>query len=284
MSATALERYFTCPYRNFLEGGLKISERRSGEVKPLDAGNFLHAVLERYVGRVSAIHTREESDAEVDRICADLEKEEAYAVFLEDGKGTVQLERLRAEAKRVAFAVRGQDRAFGIRRGADGGLLRKPPSGTEGERSYPPLVLNGREKTYSMRGKVDRIDRAGDYIRVVDYKTGRVSKEDKYLYAGSKLQLYLYMNAFVGEHAKPAGVYYFPVTDRYTEDGEEPPYQLQGHTLDELHVLEKSDLSLSEGSQRSEILGISVLIDKKTGEVKPGNRAPSSSSGRSAPI
>lgn len=270
VSATALERYFTCPYRNFLEGGLKISERRSGEVKPLDAGNFLHAVLERYVGRVSALHTREESDAEVDRICADLEKEEAYAVFLEDGKGTVQLERLRAEAKRVAFAVRGQ-----IVRSAFGEVQTEVsfgnrPSGTEGERSYPPLVLNGREKTYSMRGKVDRIDRAGDYIRVVDYKTGRVSKEDKYLYAGSKLQLYLYMNAFVGEHAKPAGVYYFPVTDRYTEDGEEPPYQLQGHTLDELHVLEKSDLSLSEGSQRSEILGISVLIDKKTGEVKPG--------------
>ena len=264
VSATALERYFTCPYRNFLEGGLRLSERKDGEVKPLDTGNFLHEVLDAYVRRIAEIRTKEESDLVVGEICERLKTKEAYAAFLADGKGRVAVDRLIAEAKRVAYAVRNQIV------GSSFSEVRTEVYFGEKSETYRAIALSGGDRTYRINGKVDRIDSADGYIRVIDYKTGRICKEDKYLYAGSKLQLYLYMNAFVGENAKPAGVYYFPVTDRYVEQGEEPPYQLMGHTLNELHVLEKSDRSLGAENTRSEMLGISLLVDKKTGEIKPG--------------
>lgn len=265
VSATALERYFACPYRNFLEGGLRLSERKDGEVKPLDTGNFLHAVLEKYVRRIAEIQTKEESDSVVEEICEELKKKDPYAPFLADGKGSVTVDRLVAEAKRVAYAVRDQ-----IVRSQFSNVKTEVYFG-EKSKTYRAIALQGKRGTYRISGKVDRIDFADDgYIRVIDYKTGGISKEDKYLYAGRRLQLYLYMNAFVGENAKPAGVYYFPVSDRYGEEGEDSPYQLIGHTLDEVHVLEKSDCTLDMEHPKSDILGVGLSIDKKTGEINTG--------------
>ncbi len=41
-----------------------------------------------------------------------------------------------------------------------------------------PVTVNGEVKQVRLRGIIDRIDRIGDRVRIVDYKTGRVDKKD----------------------------------------------------------------------------------------------------------
>ncbi|MBQ0099857.1 MAG: PD-(D/E)XK nuclease family protein, partial [Firmicutes bacterium] len=75
----------------------------------------------------------------------------------------------------------------------------------------PPIrLLDGKVK---LIGTIDRIDEYGDYIRVVDYKTGSVDKERVALFNGTKLQLYLY--AKVLKDKKLAGAYYMPISNDF---------------------------------------------------------------------
>ena len=48
---TQLEQYFACPYRHYLQFGLKLQERPSGVLRVADVGTFVHEVLERYFKR-----------------------------------------------------------------------------------------------------------------------------------------------------------------------------------------------------------------------------------------
>lgn len=56
------------------------------------------------------------------------------------------------------------------------------------------LELPDGEKIY-FRGRIDRIDRAGDAIRIIDYKTGRKKGRDESLEGGTALQLPVYLLA-----------------------------------------------------------------------------------------
>lgn len=77
-----------------------------------------------------------------------------------------------------------------------------------------------------LRGFVDRVDLWNNgytnYFRVVDYKTGRKDFDYCDVYNGIGLQLLLYMFALedtgeslIGDHAKSAGVQYFPARVPY---------------------------------------------------------------------
>jgi ATP-dependent helicase/nuclease subunit B len=49
------------------------------------------------------------------------------------------------------------------------------------EREYTSVVeidVNGEKKKVNLRGYIDRVDRVGDKIRIIDYKSGKVSKND----------------------------------------------------------------------------------------------------------
>ena len=51
-SVTRLQNYRTCPYQYFLQYGLGIEERKTGDVDPLDYGNYLHAGLHKFGDRL----------------------------------------------------------------------------------------------------------------------------------------------------------------------------------------------------------------------------------------
>ena len=131
---------------------------------------------------------------------------------------------------------------------------------------YGAIPLHTGGKTYYIEGKVDRIDRFKEYIRIVDYKTGSYGNTDKDLYVGKDLQTYLYMNAFTGEY-RPAGVYYCGVSDDYVRDAEKQAAQFDGHTLLSEDVIFASDKNLNVSGTRSPLTGIRIGV-KKSGEIK----------------
>lgn len=258
ISATAIESYFSCPYLNYAKNILRLSPTERGEIRVNDVGTFLHGVIEYYVKNVARV---------TDKISSDVLAQEAvnweyesgnYENYRSDKKSEFYFEMLLKEAKRVCYVV-----YLGIV-GSD-----FKPSMIEqsfgGNSSVPPITLNAARGKYFVRGKVDRVDVFNDKIRIIDYKSGNIAEGLDKFYCGSKLQLYLYMNAFLTDKNKPAGAYYFPVHDGYREESEGTDamnYKMSGNTVLDKDVLTATD-SMLYANKDSEFVKIKI---KKDGE------------------
>lgn len=64
-----------------------------------------------------------------------------------------------------------------------------------------------------LRGRIDRIDKAGDLIRIIDYKTGAKSFKLINVLNGLDLQLIVYMMAASDKDFKPVASFYLPLRD-----------------------------------------------------------------------
>ena len=109
------------------------------------------------------------------------------------------------------------------------------------------MLLTSDEKPVRLAGKIDRIDACGDYMRVVDYKTGAFDVSAKSYYAGRKLQLELYLYA-ASRGRKMAGAYYFPARVSFGED-RDSPFRMQGFTVGDDAVVRMSDRSVEPGKK-----------------------------------
>ena len=112
---------------------------------------------------------------------------------------------------------------------------------------FESVLLTSDEKPVRLAGKIDRIDACGDYMRVVDYKTGAFDVSAKSYYAGRKLQLELYLYA-ASRGRKMAGAYYFPARVSFGED-RDSPFRMQGFTAGEDSVVAMSERGIEPGQK-----------------------------------
>ncbi|MBE5744679.1 MAG: hypothetical protein E7355_00930 [Clostridiales bacterium] len=225
ISPTALEGYFACPFRNFVERGLKLKQREETAVLALDTGNFVHALLEATAKASKEIATEEEMRSFAMQEARKLLQSPLYAMQEERASGAVFSEKLLKEATDVAVAAFRQikNSAYVVEQ-------------TEMDISTPDY-----------HGKVDRVDSTEKYVRVIDYKTGSIDDKAVSYYTGRKLQMQLYMSAIQGERI-PAGVFYFPASIDYTETTEKR-FQMKGFLNGETEALLCGDKTLQEGEQ-----------------------------------
>jgi len=80
--------------------------------------------------------------------------------------------------------------------------------------TIPPVELDIGGETVYIEGKIDRVDwLPDDRVKIIDYKTGNESFSIAEAKAGYRLQLMLYLAAACGQEKKPAGVFYFRITE-----------------------------------------------------------------------
>lgn len=242
VSPTDLEIYFTCPYKAFIQRGLRLSERREGVFRPLDSGNFVHEVLRRTVERFADFKDENECGEFARGVAEKLTAASAYSVPEEDCGAVYASKALIEEAVCAAKAAYGQ---------VYNSDFRVESVEKDCKASAGGVKLNGR---------IDRTDVCGDLVRVIDYKTGTVKAEADAYYMGLKLQLPLYLSAeSVGR--RPAGAYYFPVNLDYT-DGKTSAFTMQGFMDGSAEVVRHSDLTVEEKKQ-SKFVG-AYLNGRKT--------------------
>lgn len=240
VSPTALETFYSCPYRAFMEKGLRVTERREGAFRPLDAGNFIHAVLQRVaegmkeVGGKARINSKEDCVKEAEKIAENLLRDAKYAVQGEDVGAEYQAEKLVEEVRTLAEAMYVQ---------VDHSNFKV--SGTE---VGCKLAVSDE---ICIEGKIDRVDTSGDLVRIIDYKTGGIDDAPAPYYMGQKLQLQLYLLA-ASEGKRAAGAYYFPARTEYSEDGV-GSFTLRGFMDGSQEVLDSSD-TVPEG-KKSPLVG-----------------------------
>ena len=258
-SPTLLENYFACPYAGFMKSALRLSEREEGRSRTRDAGTFVHKVLERMGDAFNTLSSEEACRAAARDAARQLMQEAGYFVFDDSGEGRYAGGRLIAECEKVACAVYASLRssAFRIR-------------GGEEELRLPALGL---------RGRADRVDEAGEYVRIIDYKTGAFDPTLTAYYTGRSLQLELYLLAAAGG-GKPAGAFYFPAEDKFTGEDEQKFCMKGFYDADAAGLFGGEDASFGgtglKGEAFADFLSYGVLVaEGAQREMKAGNIRPS---------
>lgn len=230
-SISQLQEYFVCPYRHFLRYGLGAKERERGELTPMDVGNFLHKVVELFVANgkfdditeaVNAVLDSDELQGVSDKYDLDDNmtlarhvRQEAYAVC----------SAVAEQFKHGAFESMGQEIAFG--------------SG----KKFPKLFL-GKDSCVYVTGVMDRVDACGNYIRLIDYKTGKIDFNFRDIYYGKRVQLPIYLSVLMSAGYRPAGMFYFPLSAKWGDDA--TSHRLKGVFDSSIEVMDMMDNQLAE--------------------------------------
>lgn len=265
LSPTAIETYFSCPYKAFARNVLKLQEAETGETKVYELGNLLHNVMENFIDRYEEITDEAAAELLAEKLFDEQLKTSVYARYLNKPQYKTTFSYLKKESKKECLRVYNDLNKSDFK-----------PYGTEIEfnesskNGLKPIYLDLGDRKVPIRGKIDRADVYDDgknkYFRIIDYKTGSAENSDSDFYAGNKIQLYLYMNVFTKLGYKPAGAHYFKMSDDYSQKALDGGEYL-GKTLQNAEILKKLDNSVEEtGSSKN----LGVNVDKKTGQIKEG--------------
>ena len=278
VSPTALETYYTCPYKNFMQQGLKLQEREEGVMRPLDTGNFIHTVLQKLAPDIGTCSGADEARERAYDAAKTLLDSGAYSSLTSSKSGQYTADELIKEAGEVTAGMYEQ----------------LANSNFKVERAELRCEIN-LDNGVRIGGRIDRVDSCGDMVRIIDYKTGTVDASVTKYYMGLKLQLPLYLTAAaMGRRA--VGAYYFPASVEYKSEAD-GVFRLQGFMDGSDEVVTASDTTLQPKQKSayfdaylsgrkidsamdndifSDFLQYSTLVARKgTREMLEGNIAPS---------
>ena len=215
-SVTMLERYAECPYRVFLERGLGLEERPVYGPSKADSGTLIHDALWHFSENVkkSGQTFRLLSDEDAARIMEETidgilsgEKAEIYRA---NERYAYQAYRLKGILSHMVGIIQKQLRAG-----------RFEPEEFEKEFAFCSEHMD-------LRGKIDRVDVCKEdgknYIKIIDYKSGKTAFSYENLYEGLLLQLPVYMKELIREDEKnniPAAMFYSRTDDPFVPDGKD---------------------------------------------------------------
>lgn len=220
-SVSRIEKYYDCPFKHFVDYALILKPKFTIDIQKNDKGSFYHAILERFVKQyrqnlkgISIEEIRKFVEKNLDEILDFKQLEflsDREIIRKEMKKDCIELcKRVVEETKFSRFVPYRQEMSIAKKYQLD-------------------------EKEITLKGKVDRLDCVdsddGEKFRIVDYKTGNISKNlYTELYYGKKVQLFIYSKALremLGQ--APLGLYYFNANPGYVT--KETPI-LEGVTLD----------------------------------------------------
>jgi len=262
-SISQLEQYFACPYAFFVKYGLRLKENKKATLSSLDIGTIVHKFVELFIGDIKSFEglngkefdkkSREIFEKTLEELKINLKKNVAVLNFIFDESGRLakylfeeqQNSNFKNDSKLNEFKFKGTN-AVGFK------------------------LEDGRE--ISLEGVIDRIDKFGSYIRIIDYKTGEIDNSLSAIYYGKKIQLISYLNAATKINgSKVAGLFYFPIRSEYVkiEQKLKNNYKMKGFLLDDIDVVKNMDIGLCYEKPDSTFVPLKIKTSgkiKETGE------------------
>ena len=283
LSASQIQTFAACRQAHFLQYGIKAKKRAQAEFDAPIYGTFVHEVLEKTVkqvqgeggfANVAAERVEEIARVHIDTFtrehCSQPEQQTPRFVYL--------YERNFDEIMQV---IRELDEEL---RGCEFVPERfELPFRTDA--AMGPVEIRGEKGIAQVSGAVDRVDVLhaphGDFVRVVDYKTGLKDFDYTDILCGMGLQMLIYLFALeenghreFGYPVKPAGVLYFParqnvmLTDMLADDttvtqARQTDLKRKGLLVDDDYLLQA--MEKCDGSPR--FLPYKVVKEKRTGDL-----------------
>lgn len=267
-----LERYRSCPFSFYLEYGLKLKEKKSLKLQPIDTGSFMHEVIDEFFEEVSTkkISIKDLDKAEIEKIVKQIIEEKlnlkANYIFKSIPKFMVLTNRLcRLVTLSIVYIVQGLQ-------ATDFEVVGNEIEFKNGKEYKPIEITTEDGRKVEITGKIDRIDLAkdatGKYIRIIDYKSSAKDINLNEVLAGLQLQLITYLDAVCEEKdVIPAGVLYFgltepkldkvknskSITDEEVEQKIREHFRMNGLVLAEMNVINMMDNNLKDGEKSTTI-------------------------------
>ncbi|MCL2620011.1 MAG: exodeoxyribonuclease V subunit gamma [Defluviitaleaceae bacterium] len=212
-SASKLQRYIACPFSYFAEYNLRAKPRKIHEVAAVDMGNIYHDILAKFgdilkelgpQGAKNEVRVSELVGEAIDQV---LDSSANYQLR-SSGKYMHFATKMREISKVSALALanhlsRGDfqlaynEVAFGEGRG-------------DSDMSLPPIEIQLSNNTKMLlQGRIDRVDISqidgAEYIKIIDYKSGKKQFSLDEVYHGLDMQLLIYLGAFIQQMADQKG-------------------------------------------------------------------------------
>ena len=182
VNASAIEKFYSCPFAYFCQYGLRAHERKQADLGALEVGTMIHYIVENAVkalaqGRESdpaAASKRYAQEYIADLRGADSPRMQALLAQLQDNAAVV-VQDVWDEVQHSDFKPAHFELNF-----SDNGDIA-------------PYKWEKDGMSFALRGKIDRVDTWGDKLKVVDYKTGNKKYELSDILRGRNLQPFIYM-------------------------------------------------------------------------------------------
>ncbi|GHU87602.1 hypothetical protein FACS1894202_02200 [Clostridia bacterium] len=200
LSASRVQTYQTCRFQYFMKYGLNARVRPRVGPQPADAGLLLHHVLKVMVDRMIAQPLTQEEAVTVAERAADEYIAALPGAELRSARASALFDRLRKTAALVA------------------GTVWDELNGSDFSPERTEYKFDADAGGIPMTGFIDRVDRYGEYVRVVDYKSGAAEFSLRDVWNGLGTQMLCYL--FALEEDTPAGVLYTHIGDRFKNDGD----------------------------------------------------------------
>jgi ATP-dependent helicase/DNAse subunit B len=246
VSATRVESFCRCPFRHFLDFGLRAQAERDYTHDALDIGTYMHLALDLFARGITedgvdlSTLTEDETERRMGEAADQAAQQHDYAKLTLDERFARQYALLKNEL--VSAAQRIRKHFAGSR--ASIYATEQPFSG------YTVQTAQGQ---VAISGKIDRIDAAEGYFRVVDYKSSDTKFVLADVAAGVSLQLPVYIEAarriLRDTGLMPAGGYYMKIGDEYEDSPEavDKEARMKGISLADAEVLRTFSAVLPDG-------------------------------------
>ncbi len=262
-----LQRYRACKFSYFLEYVLKLKENAPFDITAMDTGSFVHGVIEqlcrdmsgegRSFSEVSDEYIYNRIDFFIDDFIKRLTENCAYI----SNRKLYLIRRLRGSIYKCFTLIR--DHIVNS---------RFEPLGYEmkfDDANIGCIEFDlGEGRKAKITGVIDRSDiyhgENGDYVRVIDYKTGSKVFNLTDVFYGLDIQLFVYLNALVAgnDGYKYGGALYFKIDDpifraesRYDEDKTESKIlselKMKGLLLGEEQLLGATDSVTASAAKKA---------------------------------
>ena len=215
-SVSEIETYSACPYKHFVAYGLRPDVEKEFDVDAMDIGNIVHKSFEDLSKLIKDMDLDEVDFEEIDQLLDDkfregidenLDKERK-----DNPKNKYILKNINQAAKRNTRQIidqlnKGDFKLEYFEEAFDKGGF------------FDPVYVD--EENY-LRGRIDRIDMAGNLVRVIDYKTGSKGYNLAAILNGKDLQLIIYMIAVNDDrkNLEPIGAFYISLKDEIESFGD----------------------------------------------------------------
>lgn len=219
LSPSSINSYFSCPFKFFIDRGLRPQEEREFASDPRAIGDVYHECLMRIAERILAdrnlgFKLSEFSDRELEKIITDeLEKIAADyggGLFISTAGEEFRMERIK---EICVAAVRAMAEQLSSGSLIDASL----EAGFSIRGKFKPIELEVGDNKIYVEGKIDRADllrlEEGNRIRIIDYKTGGDTLNLNKMRSGYNMQLMIYMISALSGGLEPAGMFYFNIKD-----------------------------------------------------------------------
>lgn len=226
VSPTHVQTYYQCAFMYFIQRILKIKPLEKAEFSARIAGDYLHYITHNVMEKYGEDYYKapwQEITQDVDGAVEKFLQENYPPQVYNDVKFTAQYENMKENALQLLQYIHTEQKeslfrpvAFEEKIGMDG---RIPPLRVKADNGKNVNVVGIRDRIDVYRGSEK------DYLRIIDYKTGRQKFDLDEIYNGLSSQLLLYMNALLqadfakkDKDIRPGAVVYQPSDAQFKFD------------------------------------------------------------------